>query len=112
MITHEPRLLTLYTDSWAVLKELILWLRQWEVRGWVIINKPLWGQGTQKDIWVHLLEPEAVFTHPCPSSEGADTPGNQETDALVQVRALATDSPVYTEDRIHRKSSYHSTWVG
>ena len=41
VITHKPWGLTLYTDSWAVLKELTLWLGSGEANGWMIMNKPL-----------------------------------------------------------------------
>lgn len=39
---------------------------------------------------------------PCPSSEGPDTPCNQEADALATVQALATDLSVDTANRVHR----------
>lgn len=54
VITHEPWLLILCTDSWAILKGLNLWLRQWEKEGWMIMNKPLWGQEIWRGIWAHL----------------------------------------------------------
>ena len=37
------------TDSWAILKGLTLWLGQWEAKGQMIVNKPLWGQDVWKD---------------------------------------------------------------
>ena len=43
VITHEPKQLTLCTDSWAILKGLTLWLGQWEAEWRMIMNKPLWG---------------------------------------------------------------------
>ena len=39
VITHKPWLLILCTDSWAILKGLTLWFRQWKAEGWKIINK-------------------------------------------------------------------------
>ena len=48
--THKPWPLTLCTDSWVVLNGLTLWLKQWEAKGWMILNKLLWGQDTWKDI--------------------------------------------------------------
>ena len=45
-------------------------------------NYPLWGQEVyEKDIWVHLQDPEAILT------------SNQEADAPVQVQALSTTDP-------------------
>lgn len=50
VIAPELRLFTLYTDSYAVPKGLALWLGRWEAKGWMIMNKPLWGQKVWEDI--------------------------------------------------------------
>lgn len=75
------------------------------------MNKPLWSQ----DIWRHLGSPARAWVHayclPDPSSQGTDTPCNQEADALAQVCDLATDPSVDTTDWVHRKSHYHSIQV-
>lgn len=56
------------------------------------MNKPLWDQDTQKDIWVHLQEPEAIpIIFDVPTHKALTLPGNQEADAVVASRALATD---------------------
>lgn len=69
--------LPLCTDSWAILKGLILCLEPWLAEGQMIMNKPLWGQVVWKDIWVYLQEPEAVLTvFHSPAHKALTSPGN------------------------------------
>lgn len=59
---------------------------QWETKGWMIMNEPLWPQEACKDTGVYLQEPEAglnVFHGPAHKTK--ILPGNQEADALTRV---------------------------
>lgn len=97
VITPEPQLLTLCTDSWAVLKGLTPWLGQWEAEWWMIMNKPSWGQDRWKSIWVHVREPEAVFPVFYVLGRKALTPW-QAAAAPAWVQALATGPSVDRTD--------------
>lgn len=63
VITHKPWLLILCTDSWAILKGLTLWFRQWKAEGWKIMNK---SSGVKKFglIWKSLRQSSLSFTFP------------------------------------------------
>lgn len=113
VIHHEPWPSTLCTDSWVVLRELTLRLGQREAEGWMIMNKPLWGQDRWEDTWLHLQAPETVLTVFHVQAHRALTlPGNQDADVPARVRALTSDPSVDTADRVHRKSGPCRAQVG
>lgn len=99
----------LYTDSWAALKGRTRWPGQWEDKGWLIMNKPLWGQERRLSC---LQEPEVVLTifHVL-AHKALTLPDNQETDAQAPVWTFATHLSVEIPDWEHGKSSHHSTQV-
>lgn len=77
------------------------------------MNKPLWGRDMPRDIQVHLQEPEPVLTVLHAQAHEVLTPaGSQESDALAQVRAIATDPSVDTAYRAHRKSGHRNAQLG
>lgn len=66
----------------------------------MIRNKPSWVRDRLEGTWLHLPEPEAVFSvFYILGLKAVTPPGNEAADAPAWVQALATDPPVDTTEQ-------------
>ena len=91
--SEEP-LLTICTDSWAVDRELTLWISTWHTNKWMVMHRPSWGQAFRQDLW-ELGHWKQITVHHVTLHAPLASPGNDEADplAMVQWLEIAPASP-------------------
>ena len=86
VITKElgDGILNICMDSWAVYRELALWIAQWATQEWTIHARPIWGKDMCLDKW-NRIKHRTVRVYHVSGHQPLQSPGNDEADTLAQI---------------------------
>lgn len=110
VITQEPGDSALYScmDNWAEHRGLTLWIAQWTTQDLTIHAQTIWSRDMWLDIW-NIVRHRTVYTYHVSGHQLMQSLGNDEADALAQIKWLE-DSPADNIIQWLCKKLRHARW--
>lgn len=110
VITQEPGDSALYScmDNWAEHRGLTLWIAQWTTQDLTIHAQTIWDRDMWLDIW-NIVRHRTVYTYHVSGHQLMQSLGNDEADALAQIKWLE-DSPADNIIQWLCKKLRHARW--